>query len=776
MATLQDYRNERLRKLQDLKDLGINPYPAKCSRTHDLVDMTGRFEALEGQTVSGLGRITSIRKFGKLAFVVIKDASGSIQLFVQDGVLAAPNFANSEIGMSQLNLLDTGDFVEASGKLVRTQTGEISIELATLRLLTKTLRPMPSAQEGFTNKEERLRRRYIDTNVNKSSYDRFIRRSKFWTATREYLNQHGFYEINIPVLEHTTGGADANPFVTHMDALDQDFYLRISHELPLKRLLGGGYEKVYDIGPRFRNENYSDEHLPEHIAMEWYWAYADWRDGMNFMTEMYRYVIEKTFGTLQFKLGKFEIDLSKDWEQWDYAETIKNRYGIDVFDCTLDQVKEALKANKLEVEQTENKARGIDKLWKNIRKDVTGPIWLINTPLFISPLAKTNLDNPNTVQRFQPVMLGSELGNGYSELNDPVDQLNRFVEQESMRGAGDNEAMMMDIDFVEMLEYGMPPACGWGFSERVFWLFEGVSAREGVPFPQMRMEIDEVTKAIYPQVSFKSHENAEPTIEFKDLPISAAEQGTKKLYLDNYAMQSNSATILATSDLSVEQPDGSTSDQVSIIVDQTCIYPGGGGQGCDLGSIVWDGGSLSITEVKKTPEGIVQHNGLLSGSKPEIATAVECHVDSVTRLYNSRMHSAGHLLDYAVYGAGKAWDPGKGSHYEGRCFVEYKGEFDPSEVESLIAKIEATFVELIAIGGAVTPMRVQAAKARELSRYIPEQVIKSYQNIHIAKYPKDFYICCGGTHVADVSQLGEVKITKIKKKDGNIRISYSLQK
>ncbi len=344
-----------------------------------------------------------------------------------------------------------------------------------------------------------MRRRYVDMNVNEDVRERFVRRSKFWQATRDFLNQRGFYEVNVPVLEHTTGGADANPFVTHMDALDNDFYLRISHELPLKRLLGGGFEKVYDIGPRFRNENYSDEHLPEHVAMEWYWAYADWRDGMQLMTEMYRYVLKETFGTLQFKLGNFEVDLEKEWEEWDYADVIQSRYGIDPYHTTIADVKAALKENNLEVEKTENLARGIDKLWKNIRKDVAGPVWLINTPTFISPLSKTNPDRPETVQRFQPVIAGSELGNGFSELNDPVDQYNRFIEQQKMRDEGDEEAMMLDIDFVEMLEYGMPPACGWGFSERVFWIFEGVTAREGVPFPQLRHEVDEVTKGIYPE-------------------------------------------------------------------------------------------------------------------------------------------------------------------------------------------------------------------------------------------------------------------------------------
>lgn len=500
MATLKDYRDERLRKLQDLRDLGVNPYPAGSERTHTLQTIIDQFTELEGSEVSVVGRIQKIRKFGKIAFIALEDMSGSLQLFLRAAAVAPLDAGQSQLGMAELPLLDSGDFIEAKGTVIKTQTGEMSVDVTRLRILTKSLRPMPSKIDGFTNKEERMRRRYIDMNVNTDVRERFIRRSKFWQATRDFLNEQGFYEVNIPVLEHTTGGADANPFVTHMDALDQDFYLRISHELPLKRLLGAGFEKVYDIGPRFRNENYSDEHLPEHVAMEWYWAFADWQQGIAFQEAMFKYVLEKTFGTLQFELGNFTVDLSKPWEQWDYAETIQNRYGIDPYNCTLEQVTAALKENNLEVEKADNKSRGIDKLWKHIRKDVTGPIWLINTPTFISPLAKTHPDRPEMTQRAQVVIAGSELCNLFSELNDPVDQLNRFVEQQDMRDAGDEEAMMLDIDFVEMLEYGMPPACGLGFSERVFWIFEGVTAREGVPFPQLRHEIDEVTKALYTDI------------------------------------------------------------------------------------------------------------------------------------------------------------------------------------------------------------------------------------------------------------------------------------
>jgi lysyl-tRNA synthetase, class II len=502
MATLKELRDERLRKLDELKQLGVNPYPAEAHRSHTLSEITDKFDENQGKEATVVGRIVNIRKFGKIAFIVLRDQSGQLQLFLGQDKVGSLDAAQSQLGFGQLPLLDSGDFIEARGSVIKTQTGEISVEVSSLRLLAKSLRPMPVDHEGFTNKEERLRRRYVDMNVNRDVRERFVRRAKFWQATRDFLNERGFYEINVPVLEHTTGGADATPFVTHMDALGQDFYLRISHELPLKRLLGAGFEKVYDIGPRFRNENYSDEHLPEHVAMEWYWAYADWRDGMQFQTELFRHVIQDAFGSLQFKLGEFDVDLAKDWEEWDYAETIQKRYSIDPFNTSIEEVKKALTDNKLEVEKTENLARGIDKLWKNIRKDVAGPVWLVNTPTFISPLSKANPDRPETTQRFQAIVAGSEISNGFSELNDPLDQLARFNEQQGLRDAGDDEAMMLDIDYVEMLEYGMPPACGLGFSERVFWIFEGVSAREGVPFPQLRYDIDDTTKTIYPDIKF----------------------------------------------------------------------------------------------------------------------------------------------------------------------------------------------------------------------------------------------------------------------------------
>ncbi len=504
MATLKDYRDERLRKLDELKKLGVNAYPARAHRTHTLAEIHTEFASLEGQEVAVVGRIVSIRKFGKLAFIVLRDASDqALQLFIRAGSAAeTADRAASELVMpGEIALLDTGDFVEAHGTVMRTQTGEISVGLKMLRLLTKALRPMPSE---LTDKEERMRRRYVDMNVNPDVRDRFVRRSLFWRATREFLQNEGFLEVNNTVLEATAGGADANPFVTHMDALDQDFYLRISHELPLKRLLVAGYEKVFDIGARFRNENYSEEHLPEHNAMEWYWAYADWEQGMELTERMIRFIADQTWGTRQFTLLDGQtVDFGADGTHFpriSFVEVLRERYGIDVFNSSIEDIQAKLHEHGLEVEKADNRIRSLDKLWKKYRKTIAGPAFLVDIPTFMQPLAKNQPGDNGLTEQFNLVFGGSEMCKAFSELNDPLDQLGRFTEQQALRDAGDDEAQMLDIDYVEALEYGMPPACGLGFSERIFWSLEGVTAREGVPFPQLRRDIDETTRGLYPEV------------------------------------------------------------------------------------------------------------------------------------------------------------------------------------------------------------------------------------------------------------------------------------
>lgn len=485
MTTISDYRDERLRKLAELKELGINPYPAHSNRNTKISDILEHFDQYDQKTVIIAGRIVAIRSFGKLAFVKLRDYFGEVQLFMkQEGEVA-----EGLISVKNLKLLDLGDFVEAEGMVGKSQTGEISVFTNAVRLLAKSLRPLPG-RDGFTNKEERYRRRYVDMNVNPEVRERLVRRSIFWQATRDFMNQHGFIEINTPILEHTTGGADATPFVTHMDALDEDFYLRISQELPLKRLLGAGFEKVYDIGPRFRNEGVDDEHLPEHIAFESYSAFEDYNDGMDFYEEMIKYVAKRTWGTLKFNVGGFEIDLDQKWPRIKYADLIKQHFDIDVFQPDRTKIEQILKSNGVEIKSNQSTPRLIDNLWKLIRKKSGGPFWLIEEPLSLSPLAKISPENPLVTERFHPIIAGTEMGNGYSELNDPLDQLARFEEQQSMRDQGDSEAQMLDTDFVEMLEYGMPPACGWGNSERNFWLLEGVSGREAVPFPIIKRKTD----------------------------------------------------------------------------------------------------------------------------------------------------------------------------------------------------------------------------------------------------------------------------------------------
>ena len=486
MTTLNDYRDERLRKLGQIRELGINPYPAKSHRNTKIATILDHFTEKDGQEVCIAGRIVAIRAFGKIAFVKLRDYTGEVQIFMEKSDAVTPGM----FGVKQLKLLDTGDFIEATGKVGKSSTGETSVFANEIRLLTKSLRPLPG-YDGLTNKEERYRRRYVDMNVNPEVRERLVRRSKFWQATRDFMNSHGFIEINTPVLETTTGGADANPFVTHMDALDSDYYLRISQELPLKRLLGGGFEKVYDIGPRFRNEGVDDEHLPEHIAFESYAAYEDYEDGMRLYEEMIKYVAKETWGTLKFNVGGFEVNLDQDWPRIKYADLLRDKFDVDVFNPDREKMLSILRENGVRVDPGVSDGRLLDNLWKLIRKTSAGPYWLVEEPLSLSPLAKVSDENPLVTQRFHPIIAGTEMGNGYSELNDPLDQLARFEEQQAMRDSGDDEAQMLDMDFVEMLEYGMPPACGWGNSERNFWLLEGVSGREAVPFPIIKKRNEE---------------------------------------------------------------------------------------------------------------------------------------------------------------------------------------------------------------------------------------------------------------------------------------------
>jgi lysyl-tRNA synthetase class 2 len=302
------------------------------------------------------------------------------------------------------------------------------------------------------------------------------------------LINEGFLEVETPILENTTGGADARPFITHHNALDIDVYLRISAgELWQKKLMVAGFPKTFEIGRVFRNEGISPEHLQDYTQMEFYWGYADFKKGMDLVERMYKYVAQETFGTLQFKIGNFDVDLGKPWQIFDYRETIKELTGIDIETAGISDIEETLKKLHINYDTKGwNRLRAIDTLWKYCRKQIGGPGFLVGLPKELSPLAKTSETNSKLVQQFQPLIGGSELGKGYSELNDPLDQAERFEIQAKLRAEGDEEAQMFDHDFVEALEYGMPPTCGFGLSERVFAFLSNKPARETQIFPLMR--------------------------------------------------------------------------------------------------------------------------------------------------------------------------------------------------------------------------------------------------------------------------------------------------
>jgi len=497
MSTLIDLRNIHLEKLTKLKKLGINPYPSKSYKNISTSTILKNFDEYEDKDVIAAGRVLSFREHGKLAFIDIEDVTGKIQLFLRADTYGEASYKKNQLKFSDLNLLDVGDFIEAHGKVIKTKRGEVSIAVDTLRLLTKSIRPLPLNWAGLTDKETRFRRRYLDLAVNKEVRERFQRKAKFWEVNRDFMKKHGFMEVETPILELVTGGADAAPFTTHHNALDQDFYLRISTELYLKRLIGGGFEKIYVLGPNFRNEGIDDEHLQEYYQIEWYWAYADYKDNMQLVKEMFRYIAKEVYGKTDFESRGMSFDLASDWEEIDYVQVIKERFDIDIFEDSDEKILSVLRENKANVPTGATRNRLIDNLWKLIRKDISGPAFLLNEPKFMSPLAKSKEEDPKITERFHVILAGSELGNGYSELNDPFDQLERFREQQAAREKGDAEAQMLDIDFVEMLEYGMPPTSGYAHSERLFWFLEDITAREGTLFPQMKYHLDDTSKNIY---------------------------------------------------------------------------------------------------------------------------------------------------------------------------------------------------------------------------------------------------------------------------------------
>lgn len=480
---LEDLIKERFKKLELLQKAGIPPYPARTKRTMMIGAVREKFGALakSKKAVSLAGRIISIRDQGGVVFLDLRDGSGQIQIVIKKDNLSDFDFLKS--------VLDRGDFISVAGLVFKTKKGEESVEAKKMQILVKSLRPIPADWYGLEETETRLRQRYLDILMNPEARKLFLKKSLFWDGLRDFLKKEGFLEVETPVLEHIPGGADAEPFRTHHNALDADFYLRISLELPLKKLLVAGLEKVFEIGRVFRNEGIDREHLQDYTQLEFYWAYHDHNDLMALVEKMYKAVIRKVCGTLTTVYEGKKIDWGRKWPKIDYVEAFRKANGLDPTVASREELFRKAKSLGLEPERHLGRGRLIDLIFKRtVRPTMIQPAFLINAPIDVSPLAKRSEKNPKVVERAQVIAAGTELGNGWSELNDPVDQRARFEEQMKLREAGDMEAQQLDEEFLTALEYGMPPAAGFGLSERLFAVLMDKPVRECVIFPLMRLK------------------------------------------------------------------------------------------------------------------------------------------------------------------------------------------------------------------------------------------------------------------------------------------------
>lgn len=460
-------------------------YPETAERTHTSQQVLEDFDALNGtdKQVSVVGRVKSLRVMGKIAFCHIEDGTEKIQGFFSVDAMGAEPFALFK------ETVDMGDFIAVTGTVFLTKQNEKSVRVEEWQMLSKSLRPIPTEFYGLKDEEELLRRRYLDLLMNPETRELFVKKNIFWQTVRNFLAQDNFLEVQTPVLEHIPGGAEAEPFVTHHNALNADFYLRISLELSLKRLLVGGYERVFEIGRVFRNEGIDREHLQEFDHMEFYAAYMNMEQGMALVERLYKDIVRAVVGeTMTTEHEGETIDWNAPFLRVDYFTEFKKETGIDLgADVSVEALR--AKADELHIKYEKNygKGRMIDTLYKKtVRQKLVQPCFLVGHPLEVSPLAKIDPANPRRTLRFQPVAGRSELGNGFAELNDPIDQRQRFEEQMKLRAAGDKEGMMMDEDFIQALEYGLPPACGFGMSERLFAILMNRSVRETVIFPPMK--------------------------------------------------------------------------------------------------------------------------------------------------------------------------------------------------------------------------------------------------------------------------------------------------
>ncbi len=488
-SRLDRIAEQRRQKLERIRGQGIEPYPHRYQRTHttqEALDLLKEQETAPKTDIANVtvaGRLTAMRRMGKTSFGDLRDGSGKIQLcFYKDRL--------NEENLKLFQDLDIGDIIGAEGKVFRTRSGEPTLEVENFTLLAKSLQPLPEKWHGLADVDKRYRQRYLDLIANAEVKETFRVRSQVIAAIRDFLNQRGFLEVETPVLQPSAGGALARPFTTHHHALDQDFYLRIATELHLKRLIVGGFDKVYEIGHVFRNEGISTSHSPEYTLLESYEAYADYQDVMAMLEEMVYQVSQQVLGTADIKYSDNLIKLKPPWQRISLRDAVKEYSGIDFVKYpTADGLRDRMRSLNIEVDPAKNWAKLVDELLKDFAcPKLIQPTIVCDYPVSMSPLAKTKPGEERVVERFQAIVSGLEIANAYSELNDPLEQRERFEEQLKERQAGDEERWTIDEDYLLALEYGMPPAggLGVGIDRLVMLLTNQQSIREVILFPQLR--------------------------------------------------------------------------------------------------------------------------------------------------------------------------------------------------------------------------------------------------------------------------------------------------
>ncbi|MBU4480715.1 lysine--tRNA ligase [Patescibacteria group bacterium] len=485
MATINELRKIRAKKLATIKRAGFNPYPQSAKRTDEVGEALKHFSEIEltKKEIILVGRIRTLRVHGKATFFDVEDGTGKIQAFFREDRLGEKSYKFF------LDNFDIGDFIEVRGILLKTKTGEKTIEAVDFNLLAKSLRPLPEKWHGLQDVEERHRKRYLDLLFNPEVKKKFEIRSKIIKTIREFLEKEGFIEVETPILQPLYGGAKARPFKTHLNVLDIDLYLRIAPELYLKRLLVGGFERVYEIGKCFRNEGIDRQHNPDFTELEFYFAYIDYKDLMKFTEKLFENLLKNVFGTLKIKYEGKEIDFKIPWPRVEFSQLIRKYTDINVEEINQEGLKKKAKEFNLKLEKGLGKAEILDEIYKKFcRPKIWQPTFVIHHPMGFQPLAKALEKNSKYLANFQLVIAGWEFTNAFSELNDPLEQKRRFEEQEKLFKAGFEEAQRIDKDFIEALEYGMPPAAGFGMGidRLVALLTDSHSLREVILFPTMR--------------------------------------------------------------------------------------------------------------------------------------------------------------------------------------------------------------------------------------------------------------------------------------------------